>query len=109
MTFSAFVRSAALSFLNERYLVPDNESIARLEILLSKSHDAIETIANKKKDSILPLNRDYTTLKKKVSEMETELTKTLRNPQRLQTAIKSAIENDPQFRLYLFTILEPYR
>ncbi len=98
---SAFIKKAALGYLQNEYLVPDNERIAQLEYLLSIAYSSINQIAEKTPQ----LPNDYERLSKIIEQLEREVTQALRYPPNLEMLIVKTVKNNPDFRKVLTHIL----
>ena len=98
---SAFIKKAALSYLQNEYVVPDNERIAQLEYLLSMAYSSINQIAGKTPQ----LSHDYEKLSRIIERLERKVTQALRYPQSLEMLIVQTVKNNPDFRKILTHIL----
>jgi len=98
---SKFIKKAVLAYLQNEYVVPDNERIAQLEYLLSVAYSSINQIA----ESTPQLTLDYERLSKTIERLEREVTQTLRYPPSLEMLIVKTVRNNPDFRKILTHIL----
>ncbi len=98
---SKFIKKAALAYLQNEYVIPDNEQIAQLEYLLSVAYSSISQIAGKTPQ----LTQDYERLSRIIERLEKEVTQALRYPQSLEMMIVKTVKNNPNFRKILTHIL----
>ena len=98
---SKFIKNAALAYLLNEYVVPDNEQIAQLEYLLSVAYSSINQIAEKTPQ----LTLDYERLSKIIERLEREVTQALRYPPSLEMLIVKTVKNNPDFRNILKHII----
>jgi len=101
LSSSKFIKNAALAYLQNEYLVPDNERIAQLEYLLSVAYSSIRQVAEKSPQ----LSHDYEQLSKTIERLEREVTQALRHPPSLEMLIVKTVKNNPDFRKILAHIL----
>jgi len=99
---SAFIKKAALAYLQNEYVVPDNQRIAHLEYLLSVAYSSIHQIA----ENTPQLSSDYEQLNRIIERLEREVTQALRHPQSLEMLIVKTVKNNPNFRKILIHILD---
>lgn len=98
---SKFIKKAALAYLQNKYVVPDNERIAQLEYLLSLAYSSMHQIAEKTPQ----LSHDYERLSQIIEKLETEVTQALRYPPSLEMLIVKTVKNNPNFRKILTHII----
>ena len=80
MTVTGFIRSAALSYIEKRYLVPDRGQIARLEQLLSECLNEIKTIVHSKEWFFWEREKKLESIEKRIEKLETQINDFFRNP-----------------------------
>lgn len=98
---SAFIKKATLAYLQQVYVVPDNERVAQLEYLLSIAYSSINQITGKTPQ----LSHDYERLSQIIEQLEREVTQALRHPPSLEMLIVKTIKSNPNFRKILTHIL----
>lgn len=63
MAIGGFIRLAALSYLNQRYIVPNREQVARIEQILASCLNEVKTLVTKEKFFTLSPSRPSVPLK----------------------------------------------
>ncbi|MDW3651017.1 MAG: hypothetical protein R8P61_28330 [Bacteroidia bacterium] len=80
----SFIKHAALSYLNQTYLVPDREPVSRLEQRLRLCQTDIRMIARHVHKRNLPeLNQAYLDLAERINHMETIIHDAFHHPPKL--------------------------
>ena len=80
LTMSAFIRLSVLSYINQRYMVPDTEQIARLEQILSECLNEIRTIVHAKERWSWQREQKMEEIEKRIIRLETRIDEVFRNP-----------------------------
>ena len=81
LTLPKFIRQSALAYLNQTYLVPDKQAVARIEQLLSLARTDIQIIAKHMRElNFDALSRAYLSLSERYTHLEKKLSQILREP-----------------------------
>ena len=80
MTVTAFVRKAALAYLDRTYLVPNAQQIAQLEQLLADCLNEIKIIVHKKEKFFWERDNKLESVERRIEQMERQLHEALRHP-----------------------------
>lgn len=80
MTVTAFIRSAALSYLDRQYLVPNESQIALLEQILSQCLNEIQRIVGVRERYHWERDQKFEEIEKKIEKLELEIDSVFRNP-----------------------------
>jgi len=79
MTVTAFVRSAALAYIDNTFLVPNREQVARLEQILSNCLNEIKAIAGTK-ERFWEREQRLERIEKRIERMEAQIHEVFTNP-----------------------------
>ena len=74
---SKFLKDSALAYLEKRFLVPDSEKVALLELTLSDCRNQIQKIS---KNTFLPISDRIQAIEKRIETMETAINELFRHP-----------------------------
>jgi hypothetical protein len=80
MTVTAFVHSAALAYIDNTFLVPNREQVARLEQILSQCLNEIKTITSKKEKFFWEQEKKLDAIEKRIEKLEEQINNVFRNP-----------------------------
>lgn len=80
MALSGFIRLAALAYLDNSYLVPNREQIARLEQILSECLNEIKTIVHSRERYVWEREQKLESIEKRIISMETKINEIFREP-----------------------------
>jgi len=80
MTVTAFVRRAALAYLDRTYLVPNALQIARLEQLLSDCLNEIQAVVHKKEKFFWERDNKLEAVERRIEKLERQIEEALRYP-----------------------------
>lgn len=80
MTVTAFVRKAALAYLDRTYLVPNGQQIARLEQLLADCLNEIKAVVNKKEKFFWERDNKLEAVERRIEKLEQQIDEALRHP-----------------------------
>jgi hypothetical protein len=86
MPITAFVRVAALSYLDRSFIVPNANQIARLEQLLMSCLNEVQKITRTKERYQWERERKYDAIAEQINALETEIRNVLRFPKEVTTA-----------------------
>lgn len=92
MTLTAFIRSAALSYLDNRYLVPNESQVALLEQILSQCLNEIQRIVGARERYHWEREQKFEEIEKRIEKLELEIGNVFRNP--------PLINNDRQNQIF---------
>ena len=83
MTMPQFLRAAVRGYLEQKYVVPNQQQVAELEQLLSQVLNEIQAIARKKERYFWDRNDKLESIEKRIEKLEIDIDQVFRNPQRL--------------------------
>jgi hypothetical protein len=98
MSITAFIRSAVLAYLNQRYVVPNQGQIAHLEQILSNCLNEIQTIVRIKDKYYFEKESKMELIEKRIERLEAEINQIFRNP--------PLVEHDHQSQIIQETMLQ---
>lgn len=105
MTLAAFIRTAALSYLTQTYIVPDRAFLAHLEQLLSQCANEVQAIAGANEKYFWQREHKIETIDARIERLENEVIELFRNPPSLEQQITKAIDQSPQTRERLLQLI----
>jgi hypothetical protein len=76
-SISKFLKDSALAYLEKRFLVPDSEKVALLELTLSDCRNQIQKIS---KNTILSITERIQAIEKRIETMESAINELFRHP-----------------------------
>lgn len=85
MSVTAFVRKAALAYLDRTYVVANAEQIARLELLLADCLNEIKTFVHKKEKFFWERDNKLEKVEHMIEKLERQIDEALRHPQLLHS------------------------
>jgi len=80
MSITAFIRSSVLAYINQRFVVPNQDQIAILEQILSQCLNEIQTIVRIKDKYYWEKESKMEVIEKRIELMEEEINQVFRNP-----------------------------
>lgn len=80
LAVSGFIRASTLAYLNNTYLIPDREQVARLEQILSSCLNEIRSIVHEKEKYFWERERKMEAIEKRIGKLETQIHEVFRNP-----------------------------
>lgn len=80
MSITAFIRSAVLTYLNQSYVVPNQDQIVKLEQLLSDCLNEIQTLVRIKDKYYFEKETKMEKIEKRIEKLEAEINQVFRNP-----------------------------
>lgn len=107
LSISRFIKEAALSYTKQVYLVPDPIRIGRIEQMLSHILNEIRLIAETDKDW-RSNETNYPKIQKIIIELESEFSKTIRLPPRIDEFIIDQLERNPHLNGVILKAITEY-
>lgn len=98
MSVTAFVRSAVLAYINQRFVVPNPDQVARLEQILADCLNEIQTIVRIKDKYYWEKETKMELIEKRIEKLEAEINQVFRNP--------PLAKNDNQSQIIKETMLQ---
>ncbi|MEO5643905.1 MAG: hypothetical protein ABIQ40_18700 [Bacteroidia bacterium] len=105
LTIPAFLRTATLAYLTQAYVVPNHEYIAHLEQLLSQCSNEIAALAGSKDKYFWQRDQKIEAIEQRIERLEREVSELFRNPPTLETTVRKAIQQSPEIKERLLTLL----
>lgn len=108
MTLAAFIRTAALSYLTQTYIVPDRAFLAHLAQLLSQCANEVQAIAGANEKYFWQREHKIETIDARIERLENEILELFRNPPTLEQQIIKALDQSPETRERLLQLITSY-
>ena len=105
MTIGAFLKTAALAYINKTYVVPDRLQLAELEQLLAGCLNEIQNIVRKKERFYWDREQKYEAIEKRIEKLERSIDGILKQPSTLEELVIKEIEKKPTLREQLLFLL----
>lgn len=105
MSIPSYLRLATFAYLNNSYLVPDTELVARLYQKLNDCVNEIKSIAHAKEKYGWEREQKIEAIEKRIEKLETDIGVLFHNPPPLEDAVRKAIEKNPALRERILNIL----
>ena len=83
MTITAFVKKAALAYLEQKFVVPNADQVIRIEQALSHCLNEIQAMVRVKDRFFWDKERKFGMIEKRIERLETEINQVFRNPPRV--------------------------
>ena len=99
---SAFIKQACLSYVNQRFLVPDMYVFGEMRQILSMNYRALQKLFD---ESIIPYQTGKLLIEQMIT-LERTVLQQLRNPKTLEKWIEETVRNTPQYKEELFQLLQ---
>ena len=80
MSITAFIRLSVLAYINQRYIVPNQDQIAHLEQILSQCLNEIQTLVRIKDKYYWEKESKMELIEKRIERLESEINQAFRNP-----------------------------
>lgn len=80
MTITAFIRSSVLAYIDQKYLVPNQDQIANLEQILSQCLNEISKIVSAKEKYHWEREQKFEAIEKQIEGLESVISQIFRNP-----------------------------
>ena len=80
MTITAFIRRAVLSYINQRFIVPNPEQVANLEQILSNCLNEIQSIVRVREKYHWEREQKFEAIEKRIERLEYNINQIFRNP-----------------------------
>lgn len=106
MPITAFIRLAALAYIDKTYIVPDRLMVAELRQLLSACLNEIQSIVVQKEKYFWGKEQKFKDIENHIEKLETELMKKLEQPITLDEVIKKEIEKEPGLKDRLTALIQ---
>jgi len=97
-----FIKLATISYINKRYLVPNQQEVNKLLQLVAMTYNAIETISQETEVDLTHIKR----MQEELLILEHEMRVTLLSPRTIEQMIEQEIEKDPNTEEYLIRYFE---
>ncbi len=105
MSIIAFIRSAAKSYINKTYIVPDKYQVAEIELSLANCLNEIQTIARRKERLFFDREQKYQLIEKRIEKLSSEINSILRYPSTIEELLIKEIKERPMLKERLLFIL----
>lgn len=83
MTITAFIKKAALAYLEQKFVVPNADQVARLEQALAECLNEIQAIVKQRERFFWDKERKFVMIEKRIEKLEAEINQVFRNPPRV--------------------------
>ena len=83
MTVTAFIRSSVLTYLDQKFLVPNQDQVAHLEQLLSQCLNEISKLVSARERYHWERTEKFEAIEKRIQQLESEINEVFRNPPRI--------------------------
>lgn len=80
LTITAFVKRATLAYINQKFIVPNIDQIARLEQILSQCLNEIQSIVKVKDRFFWESDKRLEKIENRIAKLETEINDVFRKP-----------------------------
>ena len=105
---SSFLKKAVFAYCNQTYLIPNVNIMNRILQLLLRYETMIERIAEKDKGAWYKTDRSYQDLEEAIAAIRNEVQEAFANPPRLEAVIRQTIQQKPEYRKTIQTIIAEY-
>lgn len=110
MSVTAFLRLAALAYIERSFLVPDRALVAKLSALLAECLNDVRSLASQKgKHNVFALDEKYDAIERRIITLESQIQTLFCFPAMLEAALVDAVRNNPALKERLLTILSHAR
>ena len=89
MTITTFIHNAVLAYLNQRFVVPNQEQIANLEQVLAQCLNEIKSIVKPRERYFWEKDRKMEAIEHRIEKLEKEINQIFRNPPLIQNDSQS--------------------
>lgn len=80
LTITAFIRSAVLAYIDQRFVVPNSDQVATLEQILSQCLNEVQIIVKAKEKYHWEREQKFEAIEKRIEKLESEIDQVFRNP-----------------------------
>jgi hypothetical protein len=80
MTITAFVKKAALAYLEQKFVVPNADQVARLEQAIFDCLNEVQSIVRTRERFFWDKERKFVMIEKRIEKLEAEINQVFRNP-----------------------------
>ncbi|TND10173.1 MAG: hypothetical protein FD123_421 [Bacteroidetes bacterium] len=105
LTITAFLRAAALAYVDQTFLVPDTERLAHVEQLVSQCLNEVQILAKAKNRSLWEVDEKYQAIERRIEQLEQDISAIFRHPLSIESSIRQAIQKSPELRARLRELL----
>lgn len=105
LTIPAYLRTAALAYLDQAFIVPNPEHLAHLEQLLSQCANEVQALAGAKEKYFWQRDEKIAVIEKRIERLEREVAELFRHPPSLEVYIRRAIKQSPEIKAQLQSLL----
>lgn len=82
MTITAFIKKTVIAYINQKFIVPNIDQIARLEQILSQCLNEIQSIVKTKDRFFWERDKKLEKIENRIEKLEVEINEVFRNPPR---------------------------
>lgn len=80
LTITAFICSAVLAYIDQRFVVPNPDQVAALEQILSQCLNEVQSIVKAKEKYHWEREQKFESIEKRIEKLESEIDQVFRNP-----------------------------
>ncbi len=80
LTVTSFIKKAVLAYIENKYVVPNNDQISRLEQVLSECLNEVQKIVKTKERFLFDREDKYKAIEKRIEKLEAEIDGIFRHP-----------------------------
>jgi|GEM_PF-688955 hypothetical protein len=97
MKLAAYIKACVYAYVNQGFIVPDNQQIQRLELLLRRIGNNVNQVARTANSVEGNTQEVVTAIQSQVNILEADLSQHLRQPLNLEVAIRMELTRNPAF------------
>jgi hypothetical protein len=105
LSLPAFLKKATLAYLNEKYLIPDEEQLENIEILLSECLNEIQKIVKQRERIFWGKEQKIRDIETIITRLEIKIEEQLSQAPNLKEIIKKELQSNPDLGKQLLAIL----
>jgi len=83
MTITAFIRSSVLAYIDQKFLVPNQDQVIRLEQILSQCLNEISKLVSTREKYYWDRSEKFEAIEKRIQQLESDINLVFRNPPRI--------------------------
>lgn len=109
MRLADYVKACVYAYVNQGFIIPDNQQIQKLELLLRRIGNNVNQIARSANTFEEVEKENIQLMQNQINNLEAELSQQLRQPLNLEIAIRNELKRNPFFihrLLYLVKTLQ---
>jgi hypothetical protein len=80
MSFTAFLKTATLAYINQYYIVPDRVQLAKMEQMLAQCLNEVQLITRTKEKYSWEREQKYEAIEKRIIKLENQIREVVSNP-----------------------------